>query len=117
MEYTPDSNYCFYTDSNGDVFATSRGLNRLVSKTHFYSFTRVRSRMIKDALSSGTIKAVVRTKTGLQDIDLYNEEQIKAIIIYYALQGNPQALVTLGVLLGVGARVFIRDETNTSSST
>ena len=109
MEYTPDADYRFYTDTNGNVFANARGLNRLVSEKTYLKFNGVSG--LKSAVEKGVKKAVVLTAGGLQGAVLYDESQITEVVKYYALQGKPQAIVTLDILLGVGIKIYIQDLT------
>ena len=96
-----------YTDAAGCSFVTTRGMNRLVtvdgSDTKFYALQGV------ELVGSKT--AVVPTVQGLQTTELFGEKDIVTVVKYYAMKGKPQALLTLDILLEVGVKVLIQNET------
>ncbi len=105
-QFQADATFSYYADEEGDVYATTRGVNRLIDEngndTRFYALQNIEL--------LGAIAAEVPTAKGIRSVELWCERDIKTIVRYYALKGKPKAIETLDTFIDVGIKVCLQDQ-------
>ncbi len=95
-QFIPNETYSLYTDEAGNIYYTTRGVNRLIDKNGMSTgFQR-----LKPIQHVKFVTVPVQTITGMQKAKLYALPDVLEILQYYAFKGNTTAQASLNKLYG-----------------